>query len=283
MHRHAALLLAAALVTGVLAGCGGAPAESGSDIGTTALSDYLFEEDTTLLQFTRPADDAEIAVITTSMGEIQVMFFPEQAPKAVENFTTLAKEGYYNGLKFHRVIEDFMIQGGDPNGNGTGGQSIWGQPFEDEFSTDLHNFRGALSMANSGTNTNGSQFFIVQAADKLTGDSAQNAMLQWTVNRFQWQLNTSDPSSAQALMDELNAKLSDYQQNGLPQEYLEEYEPAVERYKEVGGTPHLDYKHTVFGQVIDGMEVVDAIAAVNTDGNDKPLEDVTILSIEIQE
>ena len=239
MHRHAALLLAAALVTGVLAGGGGAPAESGSDIGTTALSDYLFEEDTTLLQFTRPADDAEIAVITTSMGEIQVMFFPEQAPKAVENFTTLAKEGYYNGLKFHRVIEDFMIQGGDPNGNGTGGQSIWGQPFEDEFSTDLHNFRGALSMANSGTNTNGSQFFIVQAT-------------------------STDPSLVSQMRD-------------LPDLYGDD---VAAKYEEIGGTPWLDYRHTVFGQVIKGMDVVDAIAGVDTDANDMPTQDVIIENIE---
>ena len=239
MHRHAALLLAAALVTGVLAGCGGAPAESGSDIGTTALSDYLFEEDTTLLQFTRPADDAEISVITTSMGEIQVMFFPEQAPKAVENFTTLAKEGYYNGLKFHRVIEDFMIQGGDPNGNGTGGQSIWGQPFEDEFSTDLHNFRGALSMANSGTNTNGSQFFIVQAT-------------------------STDPSLVSQMRD-------------LPDLYGDD---VAAKYEEIGGTPWLDYRHTVFGQVIKGMDVVDAIAGVDTDANDMPTQDVIIENIE---
>ena len=287
-------MLAAGLMLAMLAGCGGgqeSSSQGGAQSGEASQSQaaesqssQAQQEGETGMQNPQLADAVgPIAVMKTSLGDITIQLYPEEAPKAVENFVTHAKEGYYDGIVFHRVIDDFMIQGGDPTATGRGGESIWGEAFEDEFSPRLHNFRGALSMANAGTNTNGSQFFIVQAADKLTDDTAQNAMLQWTVNRFQWQLNTSDPSSAQALMDELNAKLSDYQQNGLPQEYLEEYEPAVERYKEVGGTPHLDYKHTVFGQVIDGMDVVDAIAAVNTDGNDKPLEDVTILSIEIQE
>lgn len=102
------------------------------------------------------------AMIHTSMGDVEVQLFPEQAPKAVENFVTLAKQQYYDEVIFHRVISDFMIQGGDPTGTGMGGDSIWGEPFEDEFSKELYNLRGALSMANSGPNTNGSQFFIVQ-------------------------------------------------------------------------------------------------------------------------
>ena len=95
------------------------------------------------------------------MGVIKIKLFPEYAPKAVENFKTHAKNGYYDGLTFHRIINEFMIQGGDPNGDGSGGESIWGVPFEDEFSTEVLNYRGAF-MANSGPNTNGSQFFIVQ-------------------------------------------------------------------------------------------------------------------------
>ena len=284
-------MLAAGLVLAMLAGCGGGqessssqsqePAQSqGEEASSSQAQQQEGENDMTNPQLAEAT--GPVAVMKTSMGDITIQLYPEEAPKAVENFITHAQEGYYDGIVFHRVINDFMIQGGDPTATGRGGESIWGESFEDEFSPLLHNFRGALSMANAGTNTNGSQFFIVQSSEKLTDAMAQNAMLQWTVNRYQWQLDTSDPSSAQALMDELNAKLTDYQQNGLPQEYLDEYEPAVERYKEVGGTPHLDYKHTVFGQVIDGMEVVDAIAAVETDGNDKPLEDVTILSIEIQ-
>lgn len=109
------------------------------------------------------AEDETLVEMVTSAGSIKIKLFPTQAPKAVENFVTHAKEGYYNGTKFHRVIEDFMIQGGDPKGDGTGGESIWGDSFENEISNQLYNVRGALAMANSGGDaTNGSQFFIVQ-------------------------------------------------------------------------------------------------------------------------
>lgn len=252
MPKQLALLLAAVLAMGLVTGCSPSGEESSQNQSSTSSqsqtaettgssSDYLFEEGSTMLQFTKPADSAEIAVVTTSMGEVQIMFFPEQAPKAVENFITLAKKGYYNGLRFHRVIDGFMIQGGDPNGNGTGGQSIWGEAFEDEFSKELHNYRGALSMANSGKNTNGSQFFIVQA-------------------------NTTDPSLIS-------------QMKGLPDVFGDE---VAAKYEEVGGTPWLDYHHTVFGQVIKGMDVVDAIAGVATDGRDMPLDDVIIENIEFK-
>ena len=122
-----------------------------------------------MYQFEKPAKDAEVIVMKTSKGTIKMRLFPEKAPKTVENFVTHAKEGYYDGLTFHRVINGFMIQGGDPLGNGTGGESIWGKPFEDEFDVELRNFRGALSMANAGPSTNGSQFFIVQANDPPPG------------------------------------------------------------------------------------------------------------------
>jgi len=181
-----------------------------------------------------------VAVMHTTMGDIKIKLFPEYAPKAVENFTTHAIEGYYDGLKFHRVIKDFMIQGGDPVGNGTGGESIWGLPFEDEFTPVLHNIRGALSMANAGPCTNGSQFFIVQAS---------------------------------AVPDSLIEQMKE----------LSDHFPAdcVEAYKELGGTPWLDYHHTVFGQVVEGIDIVDNIADVAVDGRDMPLEDVKILNIEI--
>ncbi|MGO4937351.1 peptidylprolyl isomerase [Fundicoccus sp. Sow4_H7] len=102
-------------------------------------------------------------VLHTNKGDIELVLYPEQAPKTVENFLGLAKENYYNGVIFHRVIEDFMIQGGDPTGTGMGGESFYGESFEDEFSNQLFNLKGALSMANAGPNTNGSQFFIVTA------------------------------------------------------------------------------------------------------------------------
>ena len=192
-------------------------------------------------QLDRPAKGDTIAVMHTSLGDIFIRLFPEQCPKTVENFTTHAKNGYYNGLKFHRVINDFMIQGGDPRGNGTGGESIWGDSFEDEFDPALHNLRGALSMANAGPNTNGSQFFIVQA-------------------------KSVDPRFIS-------------QMKRIPDSYPPE---AVAGYEQVGGTPHLDYKHTVFGQVIEGMDVVDAIAAVETEENDKPVTDVLITSATVE-
>ena len=187
-----------------------------------------------MIQFESPKKGTPIVTLKTSLGEIELMFFPQQAPKTCENFLTHVKEGYYNGLKFHRVIPDFMIQGGDPTGTGRGGQSIWGRPFPDEFSMDLWNFRGALSMANSGPNTNGSQFFIVQA-----------------------------PVVSEDLLGQMKRA-------GFPEEVIAQYEQG-------GGTPWLDRKHSVFGQVIRGMDVVDAIANVDTDGGNMPLEDVKIL------
>ncbi|WP_054701475.1 peptidylprolyl isomerase [Secundilactobacillus odoratitofui] len=177
------------------------------------------------------------AMIHTSMGDVEVQLFPEQAPKAVENFVTLAKQQYYDEVIFHRVISDFMIQGGDPTGTGMGGDSIWGEPFEDEFSKELYNLRGALSMANSGPNTNGSQFFIVQ----------------------------NQHMSAQLTEQMSEAK--------FPEEIVTAYQK--------GGTPWLDFRHTVFGQVVSGMDVVDKMAAVKTDAADKPLEDIVIESITI--
>ena len=191
-------------------------------------------------QLSLPAANEITAVMHTNMGDISIRLFPEHAPKAVENFTTHAKNGYYNGIVFHRVIKDFMIQGGDPTATGCGGESIWGHNFKDEFTPELHNLRGALSMANAGPGTNGSQFFIVQA-------------------------NSVHPNFLSQMKE-----LPDY----FPAE-------AVEAYAQVGGTPHLDYHHTVFGQVYEGLDVVDAIASVATNRNDKPLEDVTILGIDV--
>lgn len=182
-----------------------------------------------------------VAIMETNFGDITLRLFPEQAPKAVENFTAHAKEGYYDGLLFHRVINAFMIQGGDPNGDGSGGESIWGEPFEDEFSEELYHFNGALSMANSGADTNGSQFFIVQQQDG-----------------------------------------SAYTEESMASDYDTSYAGnVVEQYQKAGGTPWLDGVHTVFGQVIQGMEVVNEIASVRVDASSKPLEDVVIKTIHV--
>jgi peptidyl-prolyl cis-trans isomerase B (cyclophilin B) len=147
------------------------------------------------------------ATLHTNHGAIAIELFDDDAPKTVENFLKLARDGFYDGVIFHRVIPDFMIQGGDPTGTGSGGP---GYQFEDEFN-DRKVVRGALAMANAGPNTNGSQFFIV------------------TTEAASW----------------------------------------------------LDGKHTVFGTVTDGMDVVDAISALETDGRDRPRTDVTIERIEL--
>ncbi|XP_072981015.1 peptidyl-prolyl cis-trans isomerase CYP71 isoform X2 [Typha angustifolia] len=150
-------------------------------------------------------------VLHTSLGDIHLRLYPEECPKTVENFTTHCRNGYYDNLIFHRVIKGFMVQTGDPLGDGTGGQSIWGREFEDEFHKSLRHDRPfTLSMANAGPNTNGSQFFITTVA-----------------------------------------------------------------------TPWLDNKHTVFGRVVKGMDVVQAIEKVKTDKNDKPYQDVKILNVTV--
>ena len=112
-------------------------------------------------QLEQPEEGEEIAIVTMESGEvIKLRFFPDEAPKAVYNFKLHALEGYYDGLTFHRIMEGFMIQGGDPSGDGTGGESVWGQDFADEFNKNLLNIDGAVAMANAGADTNGSQFFI---------------------------------------------------------------------------------------------------------------------------
>ena len=156
-----------------------------------------------------------IATLETSKGNIKIELRADLAPKAVQNFVTHSKNGYYNGLIFHRVIKDFMIQGGDPTGTGAGGESIWGKPFEDEFAPNaVFDKAGILAMANRGPNTNGSQFFITTVV-----------------------------------------------------------------------TYHLNGRHTIFGYVKEGFDIVKKIENVETNGRyegNKPLEDVKIISIKIE-
>lgn len=141
-------------------------------------------------------------VLQTNQGTITLKLFPEAAPKTTENFTGLIEKRYYDGIIFHRVIPEFMIQGGDPTGTGRGGESLWGKPFEDECNPDLRfNKPGMLAMANAGPNTNGSQFFITTAA-----------------------------------------------------------------------TPWLDGRHTIFGEVVEGYEVVETIERCETGRDDRPVE-----------
>jgi peptidylprolyl isomerase len=156
-----------------------------------------------------PMTQSKTVTIETTLGSFDVTLFPDKAPKACENFLTLAQKGYYNGTTFHRVIKGFMIQGGDPSGNGTGGQSMWGKNFEDEFSPSLKFDKpGLLAMANRGPNTNGSQFFITTAA-----------------------------------------------------------------------TPWLNQKHTIFGEVSSGYDIIQKIEKTPTGPQDRPKEPVKILKI----
>ena len=242
-----------------------------------------------------PAVGDTIAIMHTTMGDIYIRFFPEAAPKAVENFTTHAKNGYYNGLTFHRVMKDFMIQGGDPKGDGTGGDNIWGtEGFEDEFDKKLMNIRGSLAMANSGANTNGSQFFINQAGPAGTADQLKQqfdyetqmkqyeAYYQQYVQMYGESFTTYYPD-VDAFINGMGGGIS-------PDSRLVPAE-VWDLYAKVGGNIHLDGAwrssggHTVFGHVYAGMDVVDAIAAVEVvdpaNSNYKPKEDVKITSIEI--
>lgn len=225
--KLAALMMAAMIPLAMFSGCSNNGSLSGAVVD----------------QFAAPTEGEEIAVMVTSEGTIKFRLFPDVAPKAVQNFKTHAKNGYYNGMVFHRIIPDFMIQSGDPEGTGMGGESIWGAPFEDEFSDYVRNYRGALSMANSGADSNGSQFFVVQAGPETLADVDIAGFASQTDAKF-------------------------------PEE-------VVQKYKEVGGTPWLDNVHTVFGQAFEGLDVVDKIASYGSEGG-TPSKEVTIESVTIE-
>ncbi len=216
-----------------------------------------------ILQEGLPASGEEIAIVKTSMGDIKLRFYPEEAPLAVENFKELAKSGYYDGIIFHRVIDNFMIQGGDPTGTGSGGESFFGGKFEDEISPNLHFFRGALAMANAGPNTNGSQFFIVQnpVVDTFAIDSVRGAIEEANGELFPIMIGDEVYELAEMFPDNI-----------------------LEYYVEQGGYIGLEYvfggQYTIFGQAFEGLDIVDAIAKVDTNTSDKPLEDIVIESIE---
>ena len=248
-------------------------------------------DDAVGFQLELPEVGEKIAVFETTKGTIYMRLFPESAPITVANFVGLIECGYYNGITFHRVIDGFMIQGGDPEGTGMGGESVWGGSFEDEFNANLLNIRGSLSMANSGANTNGSQFFINQASSPV---SKQNYNYQTMYDGF-YEVN------AEVLKQRYEANKSQYDsQYPDAESYVKSVidahigknmifsddvsKEAWDLYRKHGGNIHLDgaFKrgfggHSVFAQVFSGMSVVDAIAGVQVDANtSKPLEDVVI-------
>lgn len=230
LKKTAAFLAIAGIALNVN-GCG-----SSNDNASTSIVTEAPTQDASY-QTSDPKEGDLVAIISfESFGDVKIKLFPDEAPKAVENFTTHAKEGYYNGLTMHRIIGNFMIQGGDPNGNGTGGESIWGEPFEDEIVEYLNQIRGSLCMANAGPDTNGSQFFITQCPD---------------------------------------TNISGYENSLTPLQR--------EMYETYGGYPSLTGGYTVFGQVYEGMDVVDAISHVETDTTtNAPLNPVTISNITIE-
>lgn len=256
MKRIISMLLITALLL-TLAACGGSAAD-------TKAAHVLDNQDPLVpmdqlspvknsqklgYQLEEPAKGEEIAVMTMKTGEvIKIRFFPDEAPKAVYNFKLHAIQGYYDGLTFHRVMENFMIQGGSPDGTGTDGVSVWDQDFEDEFASNLVNIDGSLSMANRGPTTNGSQFFI-----NCTNTPVQSSLWSQYEQAFEefqevYKENKeyidSNPSLKTLDMDKVN---DDYKK----------------LYEAQGGNVHLDgaYStngtgHTVFGQVFEGMDSV---------------------------
>jgi cyclophilin family peptidyl-prolyl cis-trans isomerase len=235
-----------------LAGCKGDSTTDTREGEVTTLSPVVTTDDVEIKNFEMPKPGEKIAVITVKdYGTIKIKLFADVAAKGTENFIGLADMGYYDELIFHRVIENFVIQGGDPRGDGTGGNSIWGGSFDGGIPEGLFHFSGAVCYANSGsTDTDKSQFYIVDTAvgyNYCGADAAGN-------------VNTDIDNSGLIMPKNVLAK-----------------------YKETGGTPMLDGRYTVFGQVFEGMDVVRAIGSVETGENDKPLKQVVMENVEIVE
>ena len=283
MKKRILAAVSAGLLLAFSAGCQQAkenPAVSGDYTGDVVAQEDFPEptqntDDKIGYQLEMPEEGEEIAVMETNLGTMKFRFFPDAAPKAVYNFKCLAATGYYDGLTFHRVVKDFIIQSGDPKGDSTGGESIWGEPFADEFNSNLLNLYGSVAMANSGADSNGSQFFIntcKSVDDSLWDSLEQNYEQLKAIDPSQW-------SQVQAMYGYtfLNTDL-------LGDNYKEAY-------KEYGGNTMLDGSynafdpkrgHTVFAQIFEGLDVADAINAVEVSDSDKPVDNVVILSVTIE-
>lgn len=278
--------------------CNGGTTPSGDNEGTTGAAssvtlpsvNSLVKKDTEHkvgYQLEMPEVGDTIAILHTSMGDITWRFFPENAPKAVENFINLAKDGKYNNTIFHRVIDNFMIQGGDyEKHNGTGGKSFYGSAFEDEFADTLYNIRGSVAMANSGVNTNGSQFFINQNGSFSRDSVADYAEMYAMYENYYNQYVASYGAQFTTMYPTVDSFIT--ANGGISPLKHVITEDVYKLYEENGGNIHLDGAlrasggHTVFAQVIDGMDVVDAIAKVEVNAEDnKPITDVKLESVEI--
>lgn len=218
MRRIAALLLILFACTALFAACGKRPSPAASSESGEGRAATGAQSES---QLQPPAEGAMTATLTTSLGDISFLLYPDAAPMAVENFVGLAGQGYYNGLPFHRVIAGFLIQTGDAAGTGTGGSTIWGgAAYPVELSDSLHHFTGAVAMACAEGEGNRSQFYIVAAPQDSVTEKAAQALVEAGVRQS-----------------------------------------VADGYRAVGGAPELDNTDTVFGQVYAGMDVVDAIAA----------------------
>ena len=248
-------------------------------------------EDEVGFQLNLPEVGEKIVVLETTKGNIYMRLFPNSAPITVANFVALVEAGYYNGITFHRVINDFMIQCGDPTGTGSGGDSVWGAEFEDEFNANLLNIRGSVAMANvSVANTNSSQFFINQASAPINKQNYDyKTAYDSIVSQYGEQIkaeyeNNKDKYPEFADADAYLEALVDYNiVNTLGILGKDVSDAAWNLYKKHGGNIHLDgaFKggyggHSVFAQVFSGMAVVDEIAKVGVDTNYKPTSDVVV-------
>ena len=283
MKRYLSIILSALIVASAALCFAGCNQEVTMDTVDTSFlgKDAAVKDDTehkTGYQLEMPEKGDTIAILHTNMGDITWRFFPENAPKTVQNFIDLAKAGKYDNTIFHRVINNFMIQGGDyENANGTGGKAANGGQFEDEFCNKLFNIRGSVAMANSGKDTNGSQFFINQAtAESFSGFTSYEESWKVARNIIAQYVNQNKQDD----ISKING-LSFYNPTIVPDDVKKLYE-------ENGGNPYLDGAfnaadkgHTVFAQVIDGMDVVDKIAKTEVDQSNMPKTPVVINSVEI--
>lgn len=243
LKKIIAIAVCGVISASVLTGC---DSDGGSDgsLPKTASAKPISKFNSAVLNFTELEEGEEIVVMKIKdYGTVKIQLFPEIMPKEVENFKELIKTGYYDGLTFHRVMKNFMIQGGDPNGNGTGGESYWGDKVPGTFSDRLCHFTGALAYARSSRDYNfGSQFYIV----------SDNPLTKTAVEQY-----------AAAYKNTYSDEITDL-------------------YVEHGGSPHLDGDYSVFGQVFSGISVVNKVAKVSVNASSKPVQDVYIESITLE-